>query len=216
MADQPKQDDTLVQDPIIDTAKGADKKWPREEDFVEPVEEQASPTNDQVTSNDSIPSLEGPKIESLERQLTEMEQKAQENWSEMMRARAEVENIRVRAERDVANGRKFAIEKFAVELLPVMDCIELGLQNRVDGDSITAKVFEGLVLTRDIMSRTLEKFGVKAIDPIGKPFDPALHQAVSTQPAEGGVAVNTVVAVMQKGYQLNERLIRPAMVVVAK
>jgi molecular chaperone GrpE len=126
-----------------------------------------------------------------------------------------MENTRRRAEREVENAHKFALERFAQELLPVRDSLELGLNSAAAaGNEAADKLREGTELTLRMLTGVLEKNGVKIIDPVGEPFNPALHQAVSMQ--ESDKAPNTVVMVLQKGYTLNDRLIRPAMVMVSR
>jgi molecular chaperone GrpE len=141
--------------------------------------------------------------------------KADEYWNQLLRARAEMANQQRRAERDLENAHKYGLEKFASELLPVIDGIEMGLKAAADGDKIDpVKLREGMELTFKILASTLEKFGVREINPAGGKFNPALHQAMAAQPSPD-VEPNTVLAVYQKGYLLNDRLIRPAMVVVS-
>jgi molecular chaperone GrpE len=121
-----------------------------------------------------------------------------------------------RAERELENAHKYGLEKFVRELLPIKDSLEMGL-NAVDGEvPDSAKVREGVELTLKMLVDVVGKFGVTEIDPTGKPFNPDFHQAMTTQPCQDGVEPNTVLTVFQKGYLLNDRLIRPAMVVVAK
>jgi molecular chaperone GrpE len=137
---------------------------------------------------------------------------ADENWDRYLRATAELENVRKRAARDMENARKFALERFATELLAVMDSLEIGLQ-AADGAS-AADILQGSQATLRQFAATLERFGVREVDPQGEPFDPALHEAVTMQPSDE-VEPNTVLTVFQKGYTLNGRLLRPARVVVA-
>ena len=133
----------------------------------------------------------------------------------MMRAKAEVENVRRRAERDVVNARKFALEKFLGELLPVIDSLGHALQCEFGDNAFAKSIHEGVEMTANMLNQTMERYGVKAVDPMGQPFDPNQHQAIGMEPA-GDQAPNTVIRVMQKGFVLNERVIRPAMVVVSK
>lgn len=138
--------------------------------------------------------------------------KAQENWNSYMRAVAELENYRKRAEREVDQARKYAIERFAQELLPVGDALEAGL--RTGGTNPTA-VLEGAQATLKELNRAFDKAGIKVIDPTGQPFDPNWHEAMVAQESRE-VAPNTVTSVIQKGYSLNGRLLRPARVIVSK
>jgi len=131
----------------------------------------------------------------------------------LLRVQAELENQRRRAQRDVENAHKFGVEKFVAELLPVKDSMELGLAAGVDAD--LGALREGLELTEKMLTSALEKFGVVQVDPQGDAFNPELHQAMSMQ--EGAdIGPGKVVTVFQKGYLLNERLVRPAMVIVSK
>jgi len=153
--------------------------------------------------------------EDLTLLLEDARNKADEHWNQLLRLQAEMDNTRRRARQDVENAHKFALEKFALELLPVKDSLEMGLA-AVDGDNeAVTQLKEGTELTLKMLVSALEKFGIEAIDPVGETFDPDKHQAMSMQESPDH-APNTVMAVMQKGYQLNDRLLRPAMVVVSK
>ena len=154
-------------------------------------------------------------LAELEQRLSDAENQAQENWDKAMRAQAELENVRRRAERDLENAHKFALEKFFLELLPVKDSLELGLEAARGENADLAKLIEGTELTHKMLEDLMIKFGVCDIHPIDEPFNPELHQAMSLLESPDKEP-NTVVAVMQKGYTLNDRLIRPAMVVVSK
>ena len=137
-----------------------------------------------------------------------------ESVDKALRATAELENIRRRTSRDIENAHKYALERFVNELLPVIDSMELGINASQSADDLES-LREGMDLTLKKLFDCLEKFGVKAIDPAGEKFDPDWHEAVSMQELEGSDS-GQVVTVMQKGYELNGRLVRPAMVVVAK
>jgi molecular chaperone GrpE len=137
-----------------------------------------------------------------------------EHWNQCLRLQAEIENLRKRAERDLANAHKFALEKFASELLPVRDSLEMGLL-AVGDNADVEKLKEGSELTLKMLSNALEKFNIKEINPLNESFNPEYHEAMSVQERED-VAPNTVVTVVQKGYLLNDRLIRPAMVIVSR
>lgn len=159
--------------------------------------------------------LREPTIEELKQQLAEAEQKAQENWDKAVRAVAEMENLKRRTQKDLESAHKFALEGFAKELLPVLDSLVLGLQ-AATGDSPEVEKFRvGSELTIKQFESVFAKFNIETIDPVGQPFNPEHHQAMSVQAVEG-VEPNTVVNVFQRGYLLNGRLLRPAMVVVAK
>jgi molecular chaperone GrpE len=156
-----------------------------------------------------------PTIEELQAKLAAAEQKAQENWDKAVRTVAEMDNLRKRTQRDLESAHKFALESFAKALLPVLDSLVLGLQ-AATGDSPEVQKFrEGNELTLKQFEAVFNKFNIETIDPIGQPFNAEQHQAMLMQEIEGA-APNTVVNVFQKGYLLNGRLLRPAMVVVAK
>jgi len=143
--------------------------------------------------------------------LAELQAKADENWDRYLRAAAETENVRKRAKRDVENAHKFALENFSRELLAVKDSLEMGIQaaDKADGDALLA----GKEATLKLLATTLERFGVEELDPAGEPFDPEFHEAMTMQPSED-LEPGSVLTVIQKGYSLNGRLLRPAMVVV--
>jgi molecular chaperone GrpE len=157
-------------------------------------------------SNDDTVEMEVDKQtqDELGQLLQQAETKAQENWDKLLRVQADVEN-----------AHKYALEKFAGALLPVKDSLELGAAAAQQADTDIAKLREGTELTLKLLDDALGKFGITVVDPLEQPFNPEYHQAMSMVEAPDK-APNTVVAVMQKGYTLNERLLRPAMVVVAK
>lgn len=172
---------------------------------------------DQVQA-DATPEVQGelpkPTYEELQQMLEQAQAKAEEYWTQLLRVQADAENSRRRAERDVENAHKYALEKFVNELLPVKDSLELGeAAARAEGADL-AKVREGLELTQKMLAAAVAKFGVVEVSPLGEKFSPERHQAMSMQDLPDA-APNTVVAVYQKGYLLNDRLVRPAMVVVA-
>jgi molecular chaperone GrpE len=144
--------------------------------------------------------------------LAAAEAKAQENWNNYMRARAELENYRKRAEREIDQARKFAVERFAGELLPVSDALEAGIHA---GGSNPGVLIEGAQATLRELNKAFDKAGIKVIDPQGQPFDPNWHEAMVAQES-GDQPPNTVLSVVQKGFSLNGRLLRPARVVVSK
>lgn len=132
-----------------------------------------------------------------------------------LRAQADAQNVQRRAEADVEKARKFALERFVGELLPVVDNLERALEAAAGGDEAVQSIAEGVELTLKSLIDVMGKFNVAVVDPEGEPFDPNLHQAMSMV-ENPEVEPNTVIAVMQKGYTLNERLVRPAMVMVSK
>ena len=134
---------------------------------------------------------------------------------QVLRAQAEVQNTRRRAEQDVERARKYALERFCSELLPVVDNLERALESASGDDEQLRPIAEGVELTLKSFLNALGKFNIEPVDPAGEPFDPQYHQAMSSV-ENPDVEPNTVVAVMQKGYTLNGRLVRPAMVMVSK
>ena len=148
---------------------------------------------------------------NLEHLLKEAEIKAAEHHDAWIRAKAETENIRKRAQSDVTNAHKYAIENFSAELLTVMDSLDAALA--IENASVESYK-NGMELTLKQLTNVFDKFNIKAIDPKGEKFDPHQHQAMCTVDSE--LTPNTVVQVMQKGYKLHERIIRPALVSVSK
>jgi len=155
------------------------------------------------------------ELNKLQEQLKTAEEKAGNHWDELLRAKAELENTRRRLQRDVENAHKYAVEKFVQDLLPVIDSLEMGINAANEVDADIHKVKEGNELTLKMFNDCANKFGVEAIDPKGEAFNPEFHQAMAMQESNEQEP-NTVLAVMQKGYLLNGRLVRPAMVIVAK
>ena len=174
----------------------------------EPVVEEIDHEAEMQAEEEALVQAEDDLIE----QLNTAKSKAEENWDLLLRTKAEMENLRRRTQKDLENAHKFGIEKFVTELLPVMDSMELGLAAE---EASSESLREGMTLTINMVSQMFEKFNIKMIDPVNEKFDPELHQAMAAQPTDE-VEPNTVIAVMQKGYLLNERLVRPAMVMVSK
>lgn len=154
-------------------------------------------------------------VSELKAQLAEARKEAEENWNQFLRARAELENVRRRAERDVEQAHKYAIEKLASELLSVKDSLEMGVQAANEPGADVAKLREGSELTLKMMNQLMERFEIKPMNPQGEKFDPELHEAMAAQESAEHDP-NTVIHVVQKGYLLHDRLLRPAMVIVAK
>jgi molecular chaperone GrpE len=179
------------------------EQQPDQTEAQKPQDEQAMQSEEQA--------LDQAENELIE-QIHQAEKKAEENWEQLLRARAEMENLRRRTQKDLENAHKYGMEKFVAELLPVRDSMELGLA--AEGASAES-LREGMELTMNMLSKAFEKLGVVEIDPMHQPFNPELHQAMSMQPS-AELEPNTVTAVMQKGYLLNDRLVRPAMVMVSK
>ncbi len=168
-------------------------------------------------SDPSSAPAEGEGSESPEQLVALLEDaraKADENWDQLLRARAEIENIKRRHEIELEKAHKFALDGFVRELLPVRDSLELGHDAAQDGQADVDKLREGTELTLRMLSGAMTKFGVEKVDPEGEPFNPEYHQAMTMQPRDD-VPPNTVVNVVQKGYTLNGRLVRPALVIVS-
>lgn len=154
-------------------------------------------------------------VEVLQNQLKQAEKKATENWDKAVRTLAEMENLKRRTQKDLENAHKYGLEKFVKELLSVIDSLELGIQASTSDAPEVVSLREGSELTIKQFESVFAKFNVEAIDPLGQPFNPEMHQAMTMQPS-ADVDANTVLNVFQKGYVLNGRLIRPAMVVVSQ
>lgn len=150
---------------------------------------------------------------TLEAELAEARARADEHWNSYLRAVAETDNLRKRAQRDVEAASRYAIEKFAGELLEVRDSLELGVAAGASAEP--ARLLEGMEATLRLLSRAFEKSGLSVVDPAGQPFNPEFHEAMATQPS-ADQPPGTVLAVVQKGYVLNGRLLRPARVLVAR
>lgn len=163
---------------------------------------------DQGAEPETVDAAAGPEDE-----LADAQQAAEENLNKYLRLAAEMENLRKRTVRDVENARKYGIERFAAEILAVIDSIELGLQAAPTA-SIDS-LLEGQAATHKLLLGAIEKYGIEVIDPEGEPFDPQIHEAMTMQPSDTAEP-GSVLAVIQKGYQLNKRLLRPARVVVAR
>jgi molecular chaperone GrpE len=153
------------------------------------------------------------EIERLQRSLAESEERARSNWEQYLRAVADLDNVRKRAARDIESANRYGLEKFAQELLPVKDSLELAVQSSAKADPDALR--EGQQATLQLLTRALEKLGVSLIDPLGEPFDPARHEAMMAQDS-AKAEPNSVLQVVQPGYELNGRLLRPARVIVAR
>lgn len=153
--------------------------------------------------------------EDLAAQVQALEEQLAAAKDQSLRVAAEVQNIRRRAEQDVEKAHKFALEKFAGDLLPIIDSLERGLEMSSAEDEALRPMREGMQLTLKMFADTLKRYGAEAVDPHGEPFNAEHHQAMAMQES-ADVEPNTVIKVFQKGYQLNGRLLRPAMVVVSK
>jgi len=183
-----------------------EKVVPEEE--LDPVQELGPDQADEMMAD------EAPATDALQELLEDARNKADSHWDQCLRLQADIDNLRKRNERDLANAHKFALEKFAVDLLPVKDSLEMGLAAAGENADI-ARLKEGGELTLKMLASAMDKYNIKEINPLNEIFNPEYHEAMSMQERED-VAPNTVVTVVQKGYLLNERLIRPAMVMVSK
>ena len=153
------------------------------------------------------------ELERLQQALAESEERARSHWDQYLRAVADLDNVRKRAARDVEAANRYGLEKFAQELLPVRDSLELAVQNAGTADA--SSLAQGQEATLKLLNKALEKLGVRVIDPAGEPFDPARHEAMMMQ-ASTTAEPNSVLKVVQPGYELNGRLLRPARVIVAR
>jgi molecular chaperone GrpE len=154
------------------------------------------------------------ELERLQLALAEAEERARSHWEQYLRAVADLENVRKRAQRDIEAANRYGLEKFAAELLPVQDSLELAVQN-AGKTADTRSLVQGQEATLKLLNKALEKIGVVPINPQGEPFDPARHEAMLAQ--ESATAEpNSVLQVVQPGYELNGRLLRPARVIVSK
>jgi len=188
------------------------------EEKLTPEEEPGSSDEMRTGGQQTDPeTAEAPAGESAELQalLTDARSKADEHWEQCLRLQAELENLRKRSERDLVQAHKFALEKFAVELLPVRDSLEMGVAAAAEESASVEHLREGSELTLKMLTSALEKFNIKEINPLNEKFNPEYHEAMSMQ-ERADVPSNTVVTVVQKGYLLNDRLIRPAMVIVSR
>lgn len=182
-----------------------------DENRNEQVEEELTAVEKAVAEEEEVASEQADVDDSPEAKIRELQ-------DQVLRAQAEMQNIRRRSELDVEKAHKFALEKFVKELLPVADSLEKAVEStdaQVGGGELVASIREGVEMTLSLFLNSLKKFNVEQLNPVGEPFDPQHHEAMSMVPAPDAEP-NSVVAVVQKGYTLNQRLVRPAMVVVAK
>jgi len=203
-------------------AVGEAEEQAKEPDEAAATRDAPAPETGERAEGDPATAIEEADAETLraalaaaEERARVAEEKAQEHWDRLLRTEAEKENARKRAERDAEKARRYAVENFANELLAVRDSLELGLEAARQDESDIEKIREGTELTHRMLTQAMEKFDIEEIDPVGEKFNPDLHQAMSMQEVEGHES-NTVISVMQKGYKLGDRLLRPALVMVAK
>jgi molecular chaperone GrpE len=182
-----------------------------EEDKTEANQARDAAAEAEQAGTDAAAVVDTVELQAL---LEDARNKADTNWDQCLRLQADIENLRKRNERDLANAHKFALEKFAVDLLPVKDSLEMGLAAAGDNADV-AKLKEGGELTLKMLTSVMEKYNIKEISALNEKFNPEYHEAMSMQ-ERSDVEPNTVVTVVQRGYLLNDRLIRPAMVIVSK
>lgn len=183
--------------------KGEDVEAGEPEDIA--IDDLEDSTEEEKNTEEELP---------LEQQLVLAQEKAAKNYDLALRTQAEMENLRRRTMKDVEHAHKFALERFAKELLGVADSIDLGL-NAVDENTNVETLQEGMKLTHKQLFKALEKFNIEVIDADGAKFDPEMHEAMTMVPSPE-VTPNTVIQVVQKGYTLNDRLLRAAKVIVSQ
>jgi molecular chaperone GrpE len=154
------------------------------------------------------------ELERLQQALAEAEERAKNHWGQYLRAVADLDNVRKRAARDIEAANRYGLEKFVQELLPVRDSLELAVQN-ADKATDPQSLKQGQIATLQLLTKALEKLGITTINPVGEPFDPSRHEAMMAQPSTTAEP-NSVLQVLQPGYDLNGRVLRPARVIVSK
>ncbi len=175
-----------------------------QEETIEKVEDENIDATTQETPEDD-----------LQAQLEEAQQSAKDNWDKVVRAQAEMENLKRRNAKDLENAHKFALDGFVKALLEVKDSLTMGIKTATDDNASVESITEGLEMTDKVFISTLEKFGVELLDPAGEVFNPEFHEAVTMVPMPDKES-NSVLEVVQHGFTLNGRLVRPAMVVVVQ
>lgn len=181
------------------------------EDADELVEDNLSEIGASKPSENDLSAIE---IDSNANEIDSLNLEVKALKEELLRSRAEIDNTRKRAEKDIAAAHKYGVERLVQDILPVKDSMDMGLEIPVDSD-VSDPFREGMELTSKMFGDFFEKLNVKAINPVGEMFDPEFHQAMMTEPSSE-VEKGTVTKVMQRGYLLNDRLVRPALVVVAE
>lgn len=188
-----------------------EQKQEKNEELEQDLQSQEVDVEEQKNMEDPLEEAIA-RVQELEAQLAETAKKEQDL---LLRTRAEIDNIRRRTEQDVEKAHKFALEKFAKDILNTIDNLERALATPANTEDETVKaLFDGVELTLKELLATVARFGVEPVGVVGEVFNPDLHQAISMQPMEG-FETNQIITVLQKGYLLNGRVIRPAMVMVA-
>ncbi|MGE4593909.1 MAG: nucleotide exchange factor GrpE [Gammaproteobacteria bacterium] len=172
-------------------------------------------TEEQAPEEQKVEATETEEVLDIEAQLAVAQQSAKDNWDKVLRAQAEMENIKRRSVRDLENAHKYALDGFVKALLEVKDSLSMGLKSATEEDATIKHIIEGLEMTDKVFASTLEKFGVETLNPVGEKFNPELHEAVTMIPMPDKES-NYVLNVVQVGFTLNGRLVRPAMVVVVQ
>lgn len=193
----------------------ADEKFDQEDPEVVAQAAEEGAVQEELSAAGSDGSDESPTGDSLADEIERLQADLEQAKDMAMRAQADAQNVKRRAEQDVEKARKFALERFCSELLPVVDNLERALEATAGEDAALAPIAEGVELTLKSFVDALRKFQIEPVDPVGEPFDPQMHQAMSMI-ENPDAEPNTVLMVMQKGYTLNGRLVRPAMVMVSK
>lgn len=207
MADKPTAEEPTRPDPETESSQSAETQQETAPDETAEEVKDKDPASGEEAGDDLNSDLNA--------QLAEAESKAEEFRDQYLRTAAEMENLRKRAARDVEQAHKFALEKFVVELLPVVDALEMGLNAAQDVKDQAGALMEGTEMTLKQFQQVMEKFGIEPISPEGEEFNPEYHEAMAMQPSSEQ-SPNTVLTVVQKGYLLNGRVVRPARVLVAK
>jgi molecular chaperone GrpE len=153
------------------------------------------------------------ELERLQQELAQSEERSKNHWDQYLRAVAELDNVRKRAQKDIESANRYGLERFILELLPVKDSLELAVENAGRGDA--ASIAAGQEATLQLLKTALTKQDVKTLEPLGEPFDPSRHEAMMAQPS-ASAEPNSILKVVQPGYELNGRLLRPARVIIAK
>jgi molecular chaperone GrpE len=153
------------------------------------------------------------ELERLQQELAQSEERSKNHWDQYLRALAELDNVRKRAQKDIESANRYGLERFILELLPVKDSLELAVENAGRGDA--ASIAAGQEATLQLLQAALKKQDVNTLDPLGEPFDPSRHEAMMAQPS-ASAEPNSILKVVQPGYELNGRLLRPARVIIAK
>jgi molecular chaperone GrpE len=187
--------------------KGKAEEVMQQRDADEPT------VREETAANDATPALGTASVVDVEKELQQALEKASENYDLYLRAKAETDNVRRRSQEEVSKAHKFAVESFAESLIPVIDSLEKALEA---ANGAPDAMREGVELTLKQLRVAFEKGNLKEINPVGEKFDPHRHQAIAMVPAAAGVAPNQVVTVLQKGWTIADRVLRPALVTVAQ